>query len=704
MNKSISFLKAIESKTQLGGAQALRYAISCTLATCAAAFIQQYWHFPAQLSTFFVLTAAVAVYFSYGENWFTQSATIMASSALVALTSLISILLQPHFIYLLIFFGAVSFLAYYFSGTNIATLFICKLGISLVCFTFDNLFSNDLSYAWRVSQYILAGGLLAMLVNLLLYIITPKLTLEKTRHLWYDELLRLLSQLQYRNKQTDLKNFSEIHQLFKTRLASYDAELAFIADRAGMALIRLAEYLKKYPQVQQKLTDELTKIFQAAENTIIQKQPQILLDQYKQLRKQIFLLREEKFFTAMEDSLRGQYSEILFLIDKFVYDVSRLICHTALQADAVPFKRIIYLQWSNLVASVKRNLIMDNVKIGLRAAITLSAALIFARFSHAEHVPWIVLTANIVLFVRQGDTIKRGFDRIVGHLAGFILAVPLGLYIWPYWQNPFIWLPLLVFFAAYFFLKNYFFYSAILMMVILYSYFLNSPVRLESSVIIPYISWRLYDVTVGAVIATLAGVLIFPTIGLKPIVQIVQQILFDAGKYLQLLKIDFTRSVKIEEILKEQQQLFQQLNHAQEVFQSLQFQPKRFLYDLPKTKKSILATEALLGLLASLPRRLYAAHPYLQQQLHLTAIINESLDYLRNRILLVAKNISLPRERSISPVIEPMQHQWLLQNVAQQKRIIFEYADQKKISYDELINTMGVLILIESVDKQLEYL
>jgi len=471
MNKSISFLKAIERKTQLGGVQALRYAISCTLAACLAAFVLQYWQLPDHLSTFFVLTAAIAVYFSYGDSWYAQSIAILTGTALVALASVISILLQPYFVWLLIFFGAVSFLAYYFSGINIATLFACKLGISLLCFTFDNLPSNDLSYALQVGRLILMGGLLAMLVNLLLYIITPKLDLEKIRHLWYLQLLRLLSHLQYRNKPINIENFAETHRLFKAKLTLHDAELAFVADRAGMALMKLAEYLDKYPQVQQKLASELAQIFQGAENTIINQEPEMLLDQYKQLRKKIFLLREEKFFSQMEDDLRGQYSEILFLIDKFVYDVSRLIRHISLQAvDSSNVGIIGYMlqQKSHIGKYIKKNLASDNVKIGLRAVITLSVALIFARVSHAAHVPWIVLTANIVLFVRQGDTIKRGFDRIFGHVVGFVFAVPLGLYIWPYWQNPLIWLPVLVFFTAYFFLKNYFFYSALLMVVILY--------------------------------------------------------------------------------------------------------------------------------------------------------------------------------------------------------------------------------------------
>jgi len=133
----------------------------------------------------------------------------------------------------------------------------------------------------------------------------------------------------------------------------------------------------------------------------------------------------------------------------------------------------------------------------------------------------------------------------------------------------------------------------------------------------------------------------------------------------------------------------------------LQFQPKRFLHDLPKTKKNILATEALLGLLASLPRRLYAAHSYFQDQPRLTVVINESLDYLQNRVLLVAKHLSSSPEGGIPQLLEPIQQHLLLQNIAQQKRLIFEYADQKMISYDELINTMGVLILIENIDKQL---
>ena len=159
------------------------------------------------------------------------------------------------------------------------------------------------------------------------------------------------------------------------------------------------------------------------------------------------------------------------------------------------------------------NQLSDNLKFSARAMIAIPLSYIIAMQLAVANPAWIILTTNLVLLVRHGDTSKKSLDRIIGHVCGFLFAIPLIFYIWPLLSTPIFWVPLLVFSCALFLTRNYIIFSLFIMIAIIYLAYQDTYFQLNSYDFF-HLSWhRLLDVTYGSLIAYGTSAFIFNQCG-----------------------------------------------------------------------------------------------------------------------------------------------------------------------------------------------
>ena len=152
-----------------------------------------------------------------------------------------------------------------------------------------------------------------------------------------------------------------------------------------------------------------------------------------------------------------------------------------------------------------------------RAMVALPIAYVVAILLPTAHPAWLLLSTNLVLQVRYGDTPVASSDRILGHTIGFLLAIPLFLLVWPYFSTPLFWVPVIVFITAYHLMKNYTIFSTTLMIGIIYLYALavtGSHIN-QQLFHISFDGW--VDITLGSIIALAASLCIFIDAGAKQV-------------------------------------------------------------------------------------------------------------------------------------------------------------------------------------------
>ena len=168
--------------------------------------------------------------------------------------------------------------------------------------------------------------------------------------------------------------------------------------------------------------------------------------------------KDKKNFYNMDKNLRKSYAEFVYLFEKITVEVISLVeLKIKYPVNKVSyFKRTIALfnlSWEALKAQkiyVKGAGLTLNSKLYLRGAIAITGSFLFSCFyGDPRYAPWIILSCNLVVLVRQGDTLKKGFDRISGHVVGFGIASILGWWVWPYFSTGYVWIPFLIFFSSY---------------------------------------------------------------------------------------------------------------------------------------------------------------------------------------------------------------------------------------------------------------
>ena len=183
-----------------------------------------------------------------------------------------------------------------------------------------------------------------------------------------------------------------------------------------------------------------------------------------------------------------------------------------------------------------RDRLSMNSQLAIRAMVAIPLALVISKIIKTQHPDWIILTTNLVLQVRFGDTIKRAMERTIGHIVGFIITLVLASLIWPYFSSPYFWIPALIFLCTYNINKNYFYFSlSIMITIIFYDYISHLGNHDLSSIILMTAKSRLLDTLIGATIALSASLFLFPSTGTEALENMHQNVIICFIKLLDMI-------------------------------------------------------------------------------------------------------------------------------------------------------------------------
>ena len=149
------------------------------------------------------------------------------------------------------------------------------------------------------------------------------------------------------------------------------------------------------------------------------------------------------------------------------------------------------------------NVNSQQFKYALRVAIVLCLGVFIYKFFDINHGYWIPLTIIIVIQPYYGATLKKGFERIVGTVAGIVVGGMLALIDLPHLFYVFL-LIIVSFFIVYFIRHNYkvgVFFLTLMMVTLLH---------LSSMASWQLIAWRVLSTIIGAILAVGAGFAFWP--------------------------------------------------------------------------------------------------------------------------------------------------------------------------------------------------
>ncbi len=172
------------------------------------------------------------------------------------------------------------------------------------------------------------------------------------------------------------------------------------------------------------------------------------------------------------------------------------------------------LTYNNFVAGVKSWVIVDFLKnlfninseqfrYALRVALVLCIGVFLFQFFQMNHGYWIPLTIIIVIQPYYGATRKKGFERVVGTVAGTVLGGVVMMLPLSHWSFVTL-LAVVSFFVAYFLRNNYkigVFFVTVMMVVMM---------QLSQQGSWALIGWRVLATLTGAVLALFAGYVFWP--------------------------------------------------------------------------------------------------------------------------------------------------------------------------------------------------
>lgn len=149
------------------------------------------------------------------------------------------------------------------------------------------------------------------------------------------------------------------------------------------------------------------------------------------------------------------------------------------------------------------NINSDQLNYALRVSIGLCVGVFSYKFFNIDHGYWIPLTMIIVIQPYYGATRKKGFERVVGTVAGIMLGGAIMLL--PISHQGFVVLLVIVsFFVAYFLRNNYkvgVFFVTIMMVILM---------QMSQQASWQLIGWRILSTLIGAILALIAGYAFWP--------------------------------------------------------------------------------------------------------------------------------------------------------------------------------------------------
>ncbi len=681
-----------DASAEIANKQRLRYAIACTLASSIAGILLRFLQFDEHILLFFVVSGGVAVYYSYGNSLLSQTAMILSGSLIIAIAAFFSILIAPYIVWALLYFAIVSFLAFYYSSLNTGWLLIAKLGLVILSFTITQTTHNTFSEAWLLAGGIFAGGIIAVVVNSFIYLIAVKKPWKYLWQQWHKALEKTLKTLSNKALHCSADNLLVILIKNKSQLFVTHPKMTLLIERITYGLVKFSGFVRNHSYVLDQFEDIFQQFYCAASKAIKAKDTNPIQAAFNQYRTHMMNLSKEGFFKALPISIRKEYAECFFLIEKLNDDLTEYIKNNLQQTNTDENFGTPRSDWSALKKSFKRHKIFtakkeltNFSKVAIRGGVTLSLTFLITYLLTMKYAAWVMLSTALVLQVRQGDTIKKALDRIGGHLVGAFFTLAIGYFVWTHFWSPLFWVPVLIFFGSYYFLKNYFIFAAVLMPIIVYLYATFAPTGFTAFPYGPFVFTRFIDVAIGSLLAMMGGILIFRHVGIKPFSKASSLIFQSYAQYIRLLKFSEEKHNQVK-LANNEKKLLQQLEENQQLYQSLSFQPECYIRNKKRNKELINLQARIYENISALSRRVYLAGDSLSDK-QLVEKVNFFLD-------LLSENLSCNDENSKRTA--PKYRSSILLELEKSIEQTFSRYDQQEFDLKQLLYFLSIVNGVKS--------
>lgn len=500
----------------------LEYALMISFAVSTVTLAWHFYAFPNFLLT--ALSAGLSIFFAYGKRLWQRILSLSVGCLYMTVICLIAHALFGHIIATLIYVMILVFLSYYLSIINSFTLFTCKISLTFLAFVlFPNTGTAHTSLQ-AMAITMIEGGFFA-LASLILF--HPLNTYIQSNNRNINNCLKLLKTVvgtpinQWHHDDVQLLG-SKTEQLRDSIGHDYinSTHITNIADAINTLYQFFTGphewiFIKDFSDDFNHFLGQISQAIQHMDETRIEQD-------YQAFKLNMDKKRDSGYLETISQQDRIQILLCLFNIHQLSHNIKFLIKSYQQHQKKSIWQQLKFKGESDWFSIPKNSLdffrdkttktLSCATKIAIRSTIALSTAYVLAMFFSIKYGAWVFLTANLVLLNRPGETIKRSWHRVSGHVIGFFVGIPLG-FLWYYHPWPYLWVPILVFLCGYAFIKNYFVFSTTIMLMILYLYSKLSPAPFTGLESIQFMSYRLLDTMIGAAIATSTCLLVFPKTG-----------------------------------------------------------------------------------------------------------------------------------------------------------------------------------------------
>lgn len=695
----------IDTDANLQDKQSLRYGITSMLGASVASLCQYYLQLPLPIFLMFVISSAIFGFFSYGNTLIKQTLTILLGISLGSVICFLGGVLAHNFILALIYLVLTTFVLYFYSTLSVASLFFTKFNLILLAFALLAFPETTVSFYANLMLAIFSGGVLVIIINSCLYFLGNSVPWRRPIRQWHQALFALLTSLSLKRDLPAGNRLLLIVKQIKPDLLSKNPELFLTVERTTHAMVKWLMEIQKNPYTLHAFLDDYCQFFTTVLEGLKSQNTSLILKADCDFTASMNQRKEAGFFAQLPYSVRASFAESFFLLNKFAKTLlNSLSCEAAqsgnqLESQASWLKSTWHALAAKRLFTVSWRLTLES-KIALRAAATMGVAYVVAYFFLREYAAWVVLTSNLVIQTKKGDTIKKCMDRILGHAVGAAAVLVISFYVWPYFNTPFIWVPLLTGIAAYYFLKNYFIFGVFFMIALVYLYMSLSPVGVSQFPFVHFTLIRLTDITVGSFIALMAGLFVFPNVGLQPMYQPLAQLFERCGQY--LLKLNVHTSAATDSIVfEERQQLLAGLLNNERLFKTLSFQPDRYRHNQQFHRRVLNKQALLIENIEALTRRMYLTENPFMLSPAFSKTITIYLSQLQRYLSYYARHLTTQLQHSDANLLSCIDPEAYGLSIELEKAVesAFVLSDAKKITYESLISYLGVIHTLRDINQ-----
>ncbi len=548
-----------------------RHAITGTVGCCVSLSIGYVLSIRGFGLFYCALSAALTGFFEYGNALRQQLLMLVFGAGIMIAGAVITHSLIHHtaisFIALIVICGVL----YFYTLVNTGFLFICKLSIIVMAFSYvQQSVSTHLSNQ-DVFFYLLLGCSMTIIAHLMYYMLFTyhQITIRyKNRQLIIHKAIKFFSDTTV-SKLDSMRDNRMDETLFTPRWNNQDDTYQAISI-----------VLHKYDRLieLESVSDQFRLQCQQFFNQINQDGVDLKVSQIQSAHQRF---QQQTMTTNRPQNL--DEIELCYLIHRLSNDLVDFYqpAKSLIIDENQGSLRALLLDFKNALLATRlfdHKRLTDNSKVAIRAMIAIGCAFGLALVIDSTHPDWIILTTNLVLQVRSGDTSKKVVERMLGHCLGFLIAFICILFLWPQLSNPYIWIPLLIFLCTYSLNKNYFLFSSCIMITILYhDFMIFSDNAMSTAKLVSIATDRLADTFIGVSIALTASLCIFNRVGHNTIESTYCHLLEQCRELLTAI----SQSLNEAQLSVMKKNITQQITDNKALYHSLRFHPLHYFKHKP---------------------------------------------------------------------------------------------------------------------------